>query len=127
MSTTSAMTALAPRDCIPSDIADLSSHMCIFILTRDNGIPFDASSILEEDVIEICIWLGHKHPEGVLQYSAIESVMLFHTTDELQIMACWVMKALMLHDEAIIVRTSPPSAAHTRAYMAVVNGEPCGT
>ena len=30
----------------------------------------------------------------------------------------------MLHDEAIRVRTSPPSATHIRAYMAEVNGEP---
>ena len=70
--------------------------------------------------------LGHTHPEGVLQYSAIESVVLFHTADELQIMVCGVMKALTLHDKVIKVRTSPPSAAHVRAYVAVVNGEPSG-
>ena len=33
----------------------------------------------------------------------------------------------MLCDKAIKVRTSPPSATHGRAYMAVVNGEPSGT
>ena len=53
MSTTSVTTASAARDCIPSDVADLSNHMCIFILTRGNGIPFDACSIQEEDIIEI--------------------------------------------------------------------------
>ena len=124
MSTTSTMTASAARDHIPSDVVDLSNCMCIFVLTRDYGTPFNASSIQEEDVIEIYIQLGHTHPEGVLQYSTIESVMLFHTTDELQVMAHGFMKASMLHDEAIRVRTSPPSATHVRAYMAVVNGEP---
>ena len=47
--------------------------------------------------------------------------------DKLQIVACGVVKALMLHDEAMKVRTSPPSSAHVRAYMAVVNGEPSST
>ena len=50
--------------------------------------------------------------------------MLFHTADELQIVACGVVKAMMLHDESIRVRTFPPSATHQRAYMAVENGEP---
>ena len=53
--------------------------------------------------------------------------MLFHTTDKLEIMASGVVKSSMLHDEAIKVWTSPPSATHVWAYMAVVNGEPFGT
>ena len=126
MSTTSTMTALVARDHIPSDIVYLSNCMCIFILTRGNGTPFNAFSIQEEDVIEICIQFGCTHPEGMLWYSIIESVMLFHTMDELQVVACGVMKASTLHDEAIRIRTSLPSATHVRAYMAVVNGDPSG-
>ena len=37
----------------------------------------DASSVTEEDIIEICITMGHIHPLGVLHYSATESVVLF--------------------------------------------------
>ena len=85
------MTASAARDHIPSDIADLSDHMCLFVLTRGDGTLFDASFILEEDIIEICICLGHTHPGGVLWYSVIELVVLFHTTDELQIVTHGVM------------------------------------
>ena len=124
MSTTSMMTASAARDCIPSDVSDLSNCTCLFVLTRGNGTLFDASSIQEEDIIEICTWLRHTHPEGVLQYSTIESVKLFHTTDELQIVMHGVVKAMMLHDESIRVRTPPPSTAHVPVYMAVVGGEP---
>ena len=124
MSTTSATTALVARDCIPSDIADLSNFMCLFVLT--SGTLSIASSILEEDIIEICVQLGHTHPEAVLWYCATKSVMLFHTADKLQIMVHGVMKALMLH-EAIRIRTSPPSAAHVRAHMVMVSGEPSGT
>ena len=50
--------------------------------------------------------------------------MLFHTADELQIAACRVIKASAFHEEAIRVRTSPPSATHVRAYMAAVTGKP---
>ena len=127
MSITSKMTTTVARDHIPGDVADLSKHKCLFVLTRGDGTLFNASFILEEDIFKICIWLGHTHPEGVLWYSAIESVMLFHTTDELQIKTCVVTKASMLHDEAIRVRTSPPSATHVRVYMAAVGGEPSST
>ena len=37
----------------------------------------DATSILEEDIIEICVKWGHTHPLCVLCYSAVESVVLF--------------------------------------------------
>ena len=37
----------------------------------------DASSLTEEDIVEICITMGHIHPLGVLHYSATESVVLF--------------------------------------------------
>ena len=100
--------------------------MCLFVLTKGDGTLFDASSILEENIIEICFWFGHTYHEGQLQFSTIKSVVLFHTMDKLQIMAHGVVKASMLPEEAIRVRTSPPSATHVQAYMAVVNGEPSG-
>ena len=61
MSTTSTVTSLVARDHNPSNVVDLSHHMCIFILTRGDGTPFNASFIQEEDGIEICIQLGHTH------------------------------------------------------------------
>ena len=127
MSTTSTATALVAQDQITNDKVDLLNHMCILILARCNGTPFDATSTLEDDIIEICIQLGCTHLKGVLWYSAIKSLVLFHSADELQVMAHGVIKAMMLHEEAIRIRTSLPSATHERAYMAVVNGEPSGT
>ena len=55
MSTTSATTALVARDHIPRDLVDLSNCICPFVLTKGDGTLFDASSILEEDIIELCI------------------------------------------------------------------------
>ena len=40
--------------------------MCLFILTEKDGTPFDVTSESEEDIMEICIILGHTHPMSVL-------------------------------------------------------------
>ena len=40
---------------------------------------------------------------------------------------CGAIKAIVLHEEAIAVRVSPPSTTHMRAYMAVVGVEPSRT
>ena len=53
MSTTSAMTASLAQDCIPSDETDILTHTCVLILTRVNGTLLDATSIQEEDIMEI--------------------------------------------------------------------------
>ena len=83
----STATALAARDQIPSDEMDLISCMYILVLTRGYGTPFDATSLQQEDIIEICVWLGHTHPKGVLRYSTAELVMLFHSADDILVMA----------------------------------------
>ena len=75
----------------------------------------------------IWIQLGYTQPKGVLWYSMVQLVMLFHSTDKMQVVACGVIKAKTLYEEAIKARTSPPSDTHVKVYMAVVNGEPSGT
>ena len=75
MSTTSTVTASVAQDQIPNDEVDLLNHMCILVLTRGDGTLSDAASIQEEDIVEICIQLGHTQPESVLCYSVVKSVM----------------------------------------------------
>ena len=67
--TTSSTTASVVWDWVPTDEANLHTCTCILILTKRDGTPFNVTSVLEEDIIEICIWLGHTHPMGVLCYS----------------------------------------------------------
>ena len=69
----------------------------------------DASSVTEEDIIEICIKVGHIHPLGVLHYSTTGSVVLFHSTDDLQHATYRIMKAMKLWAEAITVMSMAPS------------------
>ena len=83
MSTSSTITALG-RDPVLSNDPTLKAKMCMFILTQKDGTPFDATSVTEEDILEICVTLAHTHPLGVLWYSATESEALFHTMEEMQ-------------------------------------------
>ena len=68
MSTTSTVTALVACNHIPGDEVEPLNCMCVLVLTRGNGTPFDVTSIQEEDTIELCIELGQTHPKGVLWY-----------------------------------------------------------
>ena len=74
----------------------------------------DASSVTEEDIVEICITKGYTHPLGVLCYSATELVVLCCLTDELQHATCRIVKAMELRGEAITVKAMTPSEAHTK-------------
>ena len=65
----------------------------------------DASSISEEDIMEICMKKGHTNPLGVLCYSATESVILYCTADELKCASCSIVEVTELHDDAITVKT----------------------
>ena len=83
MSTTSATTASA-RDQVPFNETNLQNCMCVLILTKRDGTLFDVTSVLEEDITEICIRQGHIHPVGVLHYSATKLVTLFQLADDVQ-------------------------------------------
>ena len=45
--------------------------MCVLAIARVDGTPFDATSIQEEDIVEIHVEVGQTHPKGVLQLSAM--------------------------------------------------------
>ena len=81
MSITSSTTASEDRD-VPSAKVVFGDKLCLISIAWRDGTPMDASFISEEANVEICIKKGHTHPLGVLHYSAIESVILFHTTDK---------------------------------------------
>ena len=124
MSTTSSTTASVARDQVSFDETKCQTHMCVLILMKRDGTLFDATSVLEEDTINIYIWLGHTHPVGVLCYTAMESIILFQLPDDMQCTTHGALKAMVLQKEAITIRSSPPSTTHVRAYMAVMGGEP---
>ena len=84
----------------------------------------DASSISEEDIIEICVKWGCTHPLGVLHYSAEESIVLFLTMDDLKCASHDIAGETKLHDEAIMVKALAPTEAHMSAYTMVSHVKP---
>ena len=65
--------------------------MCVLVLTRGDGTPFDATSIQEEDNAELCVEMGQTHPEGVLWFLVTQSVILIHSSDKMLAMVCRVI------------------------------------
>ena len=123
MSTTSSVTA-SGRDQAPSNKSNLKNQMYLFVLTRPDGTPLDVTSMSEEDIMEICIRLGHTHPVGVLCYLVTESVALFCSTEDMQCATHRAIKAMELQDKAIAIRAMAPSGTHIRVYMIAVGGDP---
>ena len=106
MSTTSSATA-SGRDCdVPSVKVIFRDKLCLVSITRRDGTPMDAASVSEENIIEICIMKGRTHPLGVLHYSAMESVVLFHSTVELQHTTHRIVKMMELWEDAITVNVT---------------------
>ena len=97
--------------------------MCVFIVMRKDRTPFDATSVSEEDILEICVILGHFHPLAVLWYSATESVALFYMTEEMQQASHGATKATELHYELITIQVVASLEHHIEAYIAIVGGD----
>ena len=122
MSTTSSATA-SGRDHVPSDESNLKSRICLFVITRKDGTPLNATSVTDEDIVEMCVKMGHTHPLDVLHYSAMDSVALFHSTEEMQHATHGAIKAMELWEEAIAIRAVAPSVTHVKAYIMTVHGD----
>ena len=120
MSTTA---SVRDRD-VPSTEVIFRDKLCLVSVTRRDDTPMDASSISEEDIVEICITKGHTHPLGVLCYSTMESVVLFHSMDELQCTTHGIVKMMELQGSAITVKAMAPSEAHIKAYLATSHSNP---
>ena len=84
----------------------------------------DASSISEEDIMEIYVKKGHTHPLGVLCYLAMESVILFSTVEELKHASCGLVDVMDLRNDAIMVRTLAPLEAHIASFTMVWHSKP---
>ena len=80
MSITSSTTA--SRDWEVPSPNSFQDRLLLISITRGDGTPLDASSIMEEDIVEICVRRAHAHPLGMLQYSVAESVTLFGNLED---------------------------------------------
>ena len=84
----------------------------------------DASSISEEDIVEICIKKGHTHPLGVLHYLPTESIILFNTAEDLNHVSHGLVDVTELQTDAITVVTLAPTEAHIASFTMVWHSKP---
>ena len=61
---------------------------------------------------------------GVLWFSVMELVALFHIVEEMQRASHGAMKTMELHNKSIAVKTIVPSEPQIRAYITVGGGYP---
>ena len=122
MSITSSATALKDRE-VPSPYS-FRNRLLSITITRGDGTPMDASSIAEENIMEICTRRAHIHSLGVLQYSAVELVILFRSLKDVNCAHCTLLDMTELHDEAIMVQTMALAEAHVAAFTAMWHSNP---
>ena len=122
MSVTSSATA--SRDWEVSPTNSFRNRLCLLSITKGDVTPMDASSILEEDIVEICIQKGHICPLGMLHYSAMESIILFGTVDNLTHASQGLADVTEFCDEAIMVQTMALLEAHITAFTSVWHSKP---
>ena len=118
MSTTSTVTTSVAHDHTLDNDSEVLNCMCILAIARGDGTPLGATSVQEEDIVELFVKVGKTHPKGVLQLSVMELVIVFHSSEETLVMVHMVTKATAWHEEPIKLHTSPPSTTHLRAYIA---------
>ena len=121
---------LWPPPQLPPEIGKFPStnilwdRLCLISITTRDGTPMDASSILEEDIMEICMKKGHTHPLGVLHYLATESVVLFSTAEDLKCASCGLVDIMELWNDAIMVMTLAPMETHMATFTTVWHSKP---
>ena len=62
------MTALVACDHTPGEDSKLLNCMCVLAIARVDGTPLDATSIQEEDIVELCVEVGQAHPKVYYGY-----------------------------------------------------------
>ena len=122
MSVTSSATA--SRDWEVPSPESFRNRLLLVTITRGDGTPLDASFILEEDIIEICVRRAHIHPLGVLWYSAMESVVFHQNIEDLNCILHTLPDIMEFHNEAITVRTMAPAEAHITAFIEMWHSNP---
>ena len=100
----------------PNSVQD---KLLVVSITKGDGTPLDASSITEEDIVEVYVRRAHTRPLGVLQYSVVESVILFRNVADVSRTHCILLDVMEFRDEAIMVQTMAPIEAQVTAFQSM--------
>ena len=109
MSTTSTTTASAAHDHTLGDDPNFANCICVLTFARGDGTLFNANSLLEEDIIKLCVGMGQAYPDGVPWLTVMESVIVFHSSEEMLAEAELITSATVWHGDPIKVHRRPPT------------------
>ena len=95
----------------------MQDKLLVVSITKRDGTPLDASSIMEEDIVELCVRRVHTCPLGMLRYSMVDSVVLFSNVADVNRTQHVLPDVPEFHDEAVATRTMVLTQAHVTAFI----------
>ena len=122
MSVTSSATVLRDREVQSPD--PLPDKLLVVSIIKRDGTLLDASSILEEDIVELCIWRAHTRPLGVLRYSMADSVAFFNNVADVNHMQHALPDVTEFRDEAVMIWTMAPTEVQVTTFQTMWHSNP---
>ena len=113
------LSATASRDWEVPSPNSLQDKLLVVLITKGDGTPLDASSLTEEDIVEVCVRRAHTCPLGVLWYSTVESVILFGNVADVSHTHHILPDMMEFRDEAITVWTMAPAEVRVTVFQAM--------
>ena len=122
MSVTSSTTISRDREVQSLD--PLPDKLLVVSIIKRDGTLLDASSILEEDIMEFCIRRAHTCPLGVLLYSMADSVVFFNNITDVNRTQQVLLDVPEFCNEAVTTQTMAPMQAHITAFIEMWHSNP---
>ena len=122
MSITSSATASRDQE-VPSP-ESLQDKLLAVSITKGDGTPLDASPIMEEDIVEICVRRAHTCPLGMLWYSTVESVVLFGNVTHVNRSHRILPDVMEFRDEVIMIWTMAPAEVQVTTFQSMWHSNP---
>ena len=117
MSVTSSATISRDQEVQSPD--PLLDKLLVVSIAKRDGTLLDASSILEEDIVELCIGRAHTCPLGVLQYSVADSVVFLSSAADVNHTQHALLDVMEFGDESIAIWTVAPTEVQITAFQAM--------
>ena len=115
MSITSSATSSRDREVQSPD--PLPDKLLVVSIVKRDGTLLDASSILKEDIVELCVRRAHTHLLGMLWYSAADSVVFLNDAAAVDRTQQALLDVTEFGDEAIAIRTMAPTEVQVTAFQ----------
>ena len=126
MSTTSTATVSVAHDHTLGDDPDFCNCICVLTVVGGDGNPFNGDSLLEEDIIKLCVGMGQVHPNGVLQLMAMGLVIAVCFSEEMLATAHLIASATVWCDDPIRLHKRTPTDAQIHNYTTMRHRHPSG-